>query len=129
MPWPTKTASASNLAQTPSAARWRPRSRPASGNVTVPVLPAADSCAVGLWLDADQRHILEVGAVVAGGLGADQRELRGEVLGGQLAAARADAAPFQQIARQELDVSADPVSGDLLHLSRRGRTGGQQNQS
>ena len=69
-------------------------------------------------LDSYERNSLEVRAVVAGGLGAEERELRRHILGGKLATSRAHAASFEKVARQELDVSADALTGDLLHLGR-----------
>jgi hypothetical protein len=42
--------------------------------------------------------------------------LRGDVFFSQLAAARADTAAFQRVARQEADVSLDTRSGDLVCL-------------
>ena len=51
--------------------------------------------------DSDHRNFLHVGAVVAGRLQSIQRELRGDVFGGDVAAALSGAAAFEQIVRQE----------------------------
>jgi hypothetical protein len=51
--------------------------------------------------------LLEVGAVVAAGFEAVEGELGGDVLGGDLAAAEAGAAAFEEIVGEELDVGAD----------------------
>ena len=94
MPWPTKTACASNcvsvcwvwLTPTKSSSHLKSTDLPAGGGA---------QRGIGLRLDAHQRDLLEVGAVVAGRFGAGQRELGGDVLGGDIAAALADAAAFQ----------------------------------
>ena len=71
--------------------------------------------------DADHGHFLEVGAVVTGGLQAVERELRGDVFGGDVAAALADAAAFEQVAREKLDVRANffRIDRRMLRLLRR----------
>ena len=51
--------------------------------------PRPPRVAPGCGFDAHQRHLLEIGAVFARRLGAGQGELRGDVFGGQIAAARA----------------------------------------
>ncbi len=56
--------------------------------------------------DTDKRHALEVGSVIAGGFDAGECELRGQVFDGEIAATRADATPFQQIAGEEFHVCA-----------------------
>ena len=76
-----------------------------------------------LRVDAGQGEFLKVSAVIAGRLGSQQRELRGDVLGGEFAAARADASAFEQIAGQKLHVSADAGACDLVDLGGRGDRG------
>ncbi len=61
-------------------------------------------CGVGRSGDADHRDALEIGVVFAGRFGACERELRRDIVRRQFTAARSHAAPFQQIARQELHV-------------------------
>jgi hypothetical protein len=51
--------------------------------------------------------LLEVGAVVAGGFEAVEGELRGDVFGGEFAAAQAGVAAFEQVVGEELVVGAD----------------------
>ena len=63
---------------------------------------------------ADEVDLLEVGAVVAGGLEAVEGELGGDVLGGQIAAAEAGAAAFQEVVGEEADVGADVFGVDGL---------------
>ena len=70
----------------------------------------------GLRLGPDQREILEIGPVIAGRFQSAERKLRGDVFGGQIAAARADAAAFEQIAGQEFHVRAHALAGDIVHL-------------
>ena len=62
---------------------------------------------VGDGVHADEVDLLEVGAVVAAGFEAVEGELGGDVLGGDLAAAEAGAAAFEEIVGEELDVGAD----------------------
>ena len=67
-------------------------------------------CEFGLvfdGVDGDQWNALEVGAVVARRLNPGQGKLCGDVLGGKLCAAGAGATAFEQIQREEADVSAD----------------------
>ena len=61
----------------------------------------------GDGVHADHVDLLEVGAVVAAGFEAVEGELGGDVLGGDLAAAEAGAASFEEIVGEELDVGAD----------------------
>ena len=56
-------------------------------------------------LRSNEVHLLEVGAVVAAGLQAVERELRSDVLGGEFASASAGATAFEQIV-------GDPPSDD-----------------
>ena len=56
---------------------------------------------------AIKRDGLEVGAVVASGLEAGQRKLRGNIFRSQLAAARAGSAAFKQIKREKAHMGAD----------------------
>jgi hypothetical protein len=69
-------------------------------------------------LCAGEIDALQITAVVAGGLQAIERELRGDIAGGDIAAACAGAAPLQQIVRQELNVGANPVGTDSRHRRR-----------
>ena len=61
----------------------------------------------GDGVHADEVDLLEIGAVVAAGFEAVEGELGGDVLGGDLAAAEAGAASFEEIVGEELDVGAD----------------------
>ena len=74
---------------------------------------------------SNQGDVLEVTAA-GGGFRAGQRELGGDVLGGEIAAASADATTFQQITGEEFCVGADTVGGDFLHLGREGDRQQQQ---
>ena len=58
-------------------------------------------------LHADEVDPLEVGAVVAAGLQAVERELGGDVLRGEVAAAQAGVAAFEQIVGEEFYVGSD----------------------
>src|ERR1019366_6795899 len=78
---------------------------------------------IGLGLHAYQRDSLKPGAVVARRFGAGEFELRGDVLGGQVAPALADAAAFQQIAREEPVVGANAFGGDRGVLRQQRRQG------
>jgi hypothetical protein len=70
-----------------------------------------------------QGHLLQVGAVVAGRLDAHQRILRGHVVGGDVVAARAGLAAFQQVVGQEAHVRLDGV-GRRREAERGGLGGG-----
>ena len=76
-------------------------------------------------VDGEERNALEVGAVVARRLKAVQSELRGDVLGGQLAAPRAGTAAFEQIEREKAHMGANlfRVDGAAAARARRGRPG------
>ncbi len=63
--------------------------------------------------------------MIAGRFGADQLELRGDVLGGKFPAAGADTAAFQQVARKKLHVRAEARTQDLSGLRKR-RDGEEQ---
>ena len=65
-----------------------------------------------IGVHGEERDLLEVGAVVACGLEAGERELRGDVFGGKLGAARAGAAAFEQIEREEAHVGANLLGID-----------------
>jgi hypothetical protein len=69
-----------------------------------------------------QGHLLQVGAVVAGRLDVHQRVLRSHVLGGDVVAARAGLAAFQQVVGQEAHVRLDGV-GRWGEAARGGRAG------
>jgi hypothetical protein len=58
---------------------------------------------------AAQRHPLEPASAVAARLQPERAELRRDIAGGDLMPARAGAAPFQQVVRQELDMGPNPV--------------------
>ncbi len=64
------------------------------------------SCPGG-WFDTYQRHALEVCSSIAGGLSAQQRELRSQVLGGHPFSPRTDAPAFHYIAGQKACVRTD----------------------
>ena len=68
-----------------------------------------------------QRDSLEICAVVAGGLDAGERKLRGDVLGGQLASARAGSAAFEQIEREKAHMRANLFGIDRRRRGARGR--------
>ena len=68
--------------------------------------------------DADQRHFLQVGSVIAGGLQSILGKLRGNVFGGDVAAALARAAAFQQIMREIANVPANVFGIDGLHRGK-----------
>src|SRR5690349_2844785 len=72
----------------------------------------------GLGLDADQRDLLEVRPAIARRFQASQCKLRGDVLGGELVAARARAATFEHVARQKLHMRANAVSRNVLPSKR-----------
>ena len=74
---------------------------------------------IGLSLDAHERDFLEVAAVVARRFGAGERELGGDILGGDIAAPLADAAAFEQVAGEEAVVCANALSGDVLSVEGR----------
>ena len=61
----------------------------------------------------DDRHLLEVGAAVAGRRESGQGQLRRQVLGGQFATARRRRPPFEQVVRQVADVRGNRRGGDL----------------
>src|SRR5215831_14092688 len=69
-------------------------------------------CFVFDGMDGEERDLLEEGVVVAGRLEAVKGELGGNVFGGELVATSAGAAAFQQIERQEANVSADSLRVD-----------------
>ena len=69
---------------------------------------------VGQGRDADQGHFLHVSAVISGGLQSVFGKLRGDVLRGNVAAALARAAAFQQIVRQIANMPANVIGGDGL---------------
>ena len=60
--------------------------------------------------------------MVAGGFQPVERKLRGDIFGGQIAAARAHTAAFEQIARQEFDVRPHALARDIVHLRPGGRS-------
>jgi hypothetical protein len=62
---------------------------------------------------------LKISAVVPGRFDAQQSQLRGEVLGRQIAPARAHSPAFQQIAGQVFHMSANPLARNLVGLRRR----------
>jgi hypothetical protein len=68
-----------------------------------------------------ERDALKVGAVVARRLNASQGKLRGNVLGGQLAAAHAGAAALEQVEREKAHVGANLFGVDGSSGSARGR--------
>ena len=72
---------------------------------------------IRLCFDAHQRHLLEIGAAVAGRFGARQRELSGQELGCDLPAAHPHTAALEQVAGEKLHIGADAIAGDVLHLA------------
>ena len=67
---------------------------------------------VGDDFHADEVDLLEVGAVVAGGGEAVEGELRGDILGGELAAAQSGVAAFEEVVGDELVLGADVGGAD-----------------
>src|SRR5439155_14973791 len=63
-----------------------------------PRLGEGDRGVLGIHGDADQWHSLDERAVVAGGLQAVRGELRGDVLHGDVVAARAGTASLKEVA-------------------------------
>ena len=63
----------------------------------------------GLRIGSDQREVLKIGSVVAHGLGSYQSQLGRDVFGGKVAAAGADSAAFQQVARKKLHVGPNAL--------------------
>ena len=72
----------------------------------------AEGGLVGDDFDADEVDLLEVGAVVAGGGEAVEGELGGDVFGGELAAAQAGIAAFEEVVGDELVLGADVGGAD-----------------
>jgi len=70
--------------------------------------------------DADQRNLLHVGAVIAGGLETVFGKLGGDVFGGNVAAALSGTAALQQIVRQVAHVPANVFGCDGLKCDDRG---------
>ena len=73
---------------------------------------------LGLRGDAHQRHLLEVGAILARRFGAGRRQLPRDVFRGQVAAPGSHAAAFQQVARKILHVFANMLRVDGPRLRR-----------
>ena len=69
---------------------------------------------VGARCDAYHGDLLHVGALVAGGLQSVERELGGDVLGGDVAAALSGAATLEKIMREKADVGLDVLGMDCL---------------
>ncbi|MEI9811323.1 MAG: hypothetical protein WDO18_01010 [Acidobacteriota bacterium] len=83
----------------------------------------------GLRSDADKLELLKIRPVVAHRLRANQRELGGDVIGGEIAAWCARAAAFEKVAGKELYVRANAFARNLRHLRlRRFRASGQYQQ-
>ncbi len=80
---------------------------------TLPRRPGRRGAQQGLC--ADEIHLLQEGAVVAGGLQAVQRELRCDVIRGDIPAARAGGAALEQIIGQESHVLCDAMRIDTAH--------------
>ena len=70
---------------------------------------------VGAGREADHGDFLHIGAVFAGGLQAIERELGGNVFGGQVAATLAGAASFEKIVGKEAGLLLDVFRADVLH--------------
>ena len=99
MPWPTKTASASNSSS--SVCVWLvPEKSSSQGMSSVRVALRRPERRLRAGDDAHERDGLEVRAAVADRLEAGLLELGGEVVGGEFLAAGAGAAPFEPVARQ-----------------------------
>ena len=75
----------------------------------------------GVSGDADHGNLLHISAVVTGRLEPVQRELRGNVFGGNVAATLPGPAALEQIVRQEAHVGTDTLSFNLLKCGDRGR--------
>jgi hypothetical protein len=58
-------------------------------------------------MHGDERHFLEVAAVIAGGFEAVESELRFDVFGGKLSTARAGSSAFEQIEREKAHMGAN----------------------
>ena len=124
MPWPTKTASASNSSS--SFCVWLVPEKPSSqGMSSVLVALHRPERRFRARDDAHERDRLEVRAALAERLEAGLLELVGEVVGGEELAAGAGAAALQPVAGQVGDVGLDAVGGDGgrvgLDAERRGR--------
>ncbi len=116
MPWPTKTAGSVELDFGLLLQRHAHELvEPAEGD-RLAVIRDDGELRLRLRFRADQLDFLKVCSVVAGGLGSQERELGGEIVGGEFASASADSTPFQQIARKKLDVRANTIAGDFSHL-------------
>ena len=69
----------------------------------------------GLGLEADERHVLDVGAVGVAGLQAELAELLGQIGDRLLLARRARPAALELVGRQDLDVPEQVGGRDALH--------------
>jgi hypothetical protein len=69
-------------------------------------------------LHPGELEVLKVGAVISGWLRARQRELRGNVLGGEIAAAGSHAATFEKIARQQAGMRGNALRLNCFGLAR-----------
>ena len=67
--------------------------------------------ALGLARGLQQRHLLEIAAVVAGRRQADRAEALGDVQRGEVEAAGAGFAAFEQVVGEEAQVGLDPARG------------------
>jgi hypothetical protein len=76
-------------------------------------------------VDGVEGNALEISAVVARRLNSSERELGGNVFGGQLPAAGAGTAAFEQIEREEADMGTNllRIDGDGGGASGRGQAG------
>ncbi len=82
------------------------------------VLPRECQSGRSLRGRADERHALEVGAIVTGGLEPLGLKLRSEVFGCEFLSPRADPTSFQLVTGQVLHVSANLLAGYVQTLSR-----------
>src|SRR5580698_10541849 len=70
----------------------------------------------GIRRDLAQADLLEVRSVVSGGGEAELLEFGADVIRRELVAARAGAAAFEQIVREEFHVGVDSGGGDLVEV-------------
>ena len=85
-----------------------------------PVLREAERGLVAIGGDTEEGDVLVIGAAVARGLQTVRLELRGDVLLGDLIAAGAGTASFEQVAGQELIVGGHGLPAQEGHAAGHG---------